>query len=43
VVRDYRNFIHPQKELSHGIVLEVGDARMLWEVAKSITLQLLKP
>ncbi len=43
VVRDYRNFIHPQKELSHGIVLESGDAQMLWEVAKSITLQLLKP
>jgi hypothetical protein len=43
VVRDYRNFIHPQKELSHGIVLEAGDAKMLWEVAKSITLQILKP
>ena len=43
VVRDYRNFIHPQKELSHGIVLEPGDAEMLWEVAKSITLQILKP
>jgi hypothetical protein len=42
VVRDYRNYIHPQKELSHGIALESGDARMLWEVAKSITLQLLK-
>jgi len=42
VVRDYRNFIHPQKELSHGIVLEAGDAQMVWEVAKSITLQLLK-
>ena len=41
VVRDYRNFIHPQKELSHGIVLEPGDAAMLWEVAKSITLQVL--
>lgn len=43
IVRDYRNYIHPQKELSHGIVLEPGDAQMLWEVAKSITLQLLKP
>ena len=43
VVRDYRNFIHPQKELSHGIVLEPGDAQMLWEVAKSITVQLPKP
>jgi hypothetical protein len=42
VVRDYRNYIHPQKELSHGITLEPGDAQMLWEVAKSITLQLLK-
>jgi len=41
-VRDYRNFIHPQKELSHGIVLEPGDAEMLWEVTKSITLQILK-
>jgi hypothetical protein len=43
VMRDYRNYIHPQKELSHGIVLEAGDAQMLWEVAKSITMQLLKP
>jgi hypothetical protein len=43
VMRDYRNYIHPQKELSHGIVLEVGDAQMLWEVAKSIAMQLLKP
>jgi hypothetical protein len=42
VMRDYRNYIHPQKELSHGIVLEPGDAKMLWEVAKSIALQLLK-
>jgi hypothetical protein len=42
IVRDYRNYIHPQKELSHGITLQPGDAHMLWEVAKSITLQLLK-
>ena len=42
VLRDYRNYIHPQKELSHGISLEPGDAHMLWEVAKSITLQILK-
>jgi hypothetical protein len=43
VLRDYRNYIHPQKEYSHGIVLVAADAQMLWEVAKSITLQLLKP
>lgn len=43
VVRDYRNYIHPQKELSHGINLESGDAQILWEVAKSMTVQILKP
>lgn len=43
VMRDYRNYIHPHKELSHGIVLEASDAKMLWEVAKGITMQLLKP
>jgi hypothetical protein len=43
VVRDYRNYIHPQKELSHGISISPEDARMLWEVAKSVTFQILKP
>jgi hypothetical protein len=42
IVRDYRNYIHPQKEFSHGITLEAGDARMLWEIAKSITVQVVK-
>ncbi len=42
VLRDYRNYIHPQKELSHGIVLKSDDAAILWEVAKSISKQLLK-
>jgi hypothetical protein len=43
VVRDYRNFIHPQKELSHGINLSGDDARMLWEIAKSLVGQILRP
>lgn len=43
VLRDYRNYIHPQKELSHGISLGLGDAEMLWNIAKNITLQVLKP
>ena len=43
VVRDYRNFIHPQKEHSHGISLSPDDAQMMWEVAKSLTRQILKP
>lgn len=42
VLRDYRNYIHPQKELSHGVVLKTDDATILWEIAKSISKQLLK-
>lgn len=42
VLRDYRNYIHPQKELSHGVTLVPDDAIVLWEVAKSISKQLLK-
>lgn len=41
VMRDYRNYIHPQKELSHGISLVQGDAQMLWEIAKTMILQIL--
>lgn len=42
VVRDYRNYIHPQKEYSHGISLSPDDAKMLWEVAKSVARQVVK-
>ena len=42
VLRDYRNYIHPQKELSHGVTLTVPDAQILWEAGKSISRQLLK-
>jgi hypothetical protein len=42
VLRDYRNYIHPQKELSHGVSLTTPDAVILWEVGKSISRQLLK-
>ncbi len=42
VLRDYRNFIHPQKELSHGVSLTTQDAVIRWEVGKSISRQLLK-
>ena len=43
VVRDYRNYIHPQKEYSHGISISSEDAKMLWEIAKSVARQVLKP
>lgn len=42
VLRDYRNYIHPQKELSHGVSLSTPDAVILWEIGKSIARQLLK-
>ena len=41
VLRDYRNYIHPQKELSHGISLTIPDAVILWQIGKSIARQLL--
>jgi hypothetical protein len=42
VLRDYRNYIHPQKELSHGVSLSTDDAKILWEIGKSVSRQLLK-
>jgi hypothetical protein len=41
VLRDYRNYVHPQKELSHGVALDKNDAVLLWEIAKNISRQLL--
>jgi hypothetical protein len=43
VVRDYRNYIHPQKEYSHGIVLSADDAKMLWEISKTVMIKVLTP
>lgn len=41
VLRDYRNYVHPEKERSHGIVLTADDATMFWEVTKTLSRQLL--
>jgi hypothetical protein len=41
VLRDYRNYIHPEKERSHGIVLNPHDSAMLWDVTKNLTRQVL--
>ena len=43
VMREYRNYIHPQKEFSHGVTVSPDDAKTLWEVAKSVARQVLKP
>jgi hypothetical protein len=41
VLRDYRNYVHPEKERSHGVVLGPDDAQMFWELTKSLAHQLL--
>lgn len=41
VLRDYRNYIHPYKELSHGIKLTKPDSELFWNITKSIISQLL--
>jgi hypothetical protein len=41
VLRDYRNYIHPYKEFSHGISLLKSDAELFWQITKNIIKQLL--
>jgi hypothetical protein len=41
VLRDYRNYIHPEKERAHGVTLNDHDSRMFWELTKSLARQLL--
>lgn len=41
VLRDYRNYIHPEKQRSHSIALNVHDSTMFWDVTKHLASQLL--
>lgn len=41
VLRDYRNFVHPEKERSHGVFFSHDDAVMLWGVTKTLCRELL--
>ena len=41
VLREYRNYIHPQKELSTQASLSSEDARMFWLVVKELAARLL--
>jgi hypothetical protein len=43
VLRDYRNYIHPEKQRSHGVRLEAQDGRMFWDVTRHLVVQLLRP
>jgi hypothetical protein len=42
VLRDYRNYIHPEKELSHGIAGGAEDTAMFVKVFSSIAEQIIK-
>jgi hypothetical protein len=41
VLRDYRNYLHPFKQLSHGVHLKHADAALFWEISKNISRQVL--
>lgn len=41
VLQNYRNYIHPHKELVSQASLTISDARMFWAVAKELAVQLL--
>ena len=41
VLRDYRNYVHPEKERSHGVALNDTDSAMFWELTKNLARQLL--
>ena len=42
VLRDYRNYVHPYKELSHGVRLGQDDASLFWEISKGIAKQVIR-
>lgn len=41
VLKEYRNYVHPEKERRHGIVLALNDSSMFWQVTKALARQLL--
>lgn len=41
VLRDYRNFVHPERELSTGISIDHNDAKMFWAVFNELALQII--
>jgi hypothetical protein len=40
VLRDYRNYVHPEKQLSGNLILKDHDAILFWELTKSLSRQL---
>ena len=40
-LKEYRNFVHPAKELRYGITLAHNDSTIFWQVTKALARQLL--
>jgi hypothetical protein len=40
-LKEYRNFVHPAKELRYGVTLGFNDSTMFWQVTKALARQLL--
>lgn len=40
-LKEYRNFVHPAKELRYGVTLDLNDSSMFWQVTKALARQLL--
>jgi hypothetical protein len=43
ILRDYRNYIHPHKELRHKKKISPDDSKVLWEISKHIAREVMKP
>ncbi len=41
VLKEYRNYVHPEKEVRHRVELAFNDSRLFWQVTKELTRQLL--
>ncbi len=41
VLRDYRNYIHPEKEYKHGVALDQKDTGMFWLIFLSLSEQII--
>jgi len=41
VIKDYRNYIHPAKEYSHGLVIEGEDINLMWKIFQEIVTQII--
>jgi hypothetical protein len=42
VLRDYRNFIHPEKERTQGISLSNDDSDLFWSIFNTLAHQILR-